>query len=314
MMIMRFRVLSVLILSVTFFFVGCDSNKINLKFNPIAGKTYKLKQFTEQKIKQTMMGKEENVENKTTMILSFFIKNKELENSIIDVSIDKITYEMTSEKMRMQFDSDNGDPDNMIARIFSGLIGKKLTLTIAPDGEILSVEGSEAIYETIVRGLSVPDEASRMQLRETLNQVIGEKAFKGNMGMITHIFPEKPVSVGGKWKNSAVLEQMVPTDVENTWELKNIHNGIATIMGNSTITADNVAPIADMTQMPTTYDLHGTQTATVKVEEFTGWIIAAQMNSTIKGRIIIDKNPQAPQGLEIPLEFTTLTKYETIKM
>lgn len=303
-----------LLISFLLITASCDNEKHELKFNPIVGKKYLLKQDTEQNIRQTLNNTEQNVQNKTTMILSFLVKNKFDQKIEIDVTIDRVIYSMKSEGMNMSFDTDKRPVpvDNMIAKIFYELIGKTLTITINSTGEILSVMGSDLIFETIINGLNVPNQAAREQLKGSLNNVIGEKAFKGNLGMITYIFPEKPVAVGGKWENETMLEQMVPTEIENEWTLQSINEEVAIIKGNSSIIADNVKPLANIGKMETTYNLRGTQDAIIEVDAFTGWILSAEMNNVISGTIEVGPNANAPNGTSIPLEFSTHTKYTTI--
>jgi len=288
--------------------LSCNGDKYSLKFKPAVGITYKLKQETEQSIKQTVNGKVEQVTNNTTMILSFLVKSKIDDMTIIDVTIDRVIYSMNSAQLNMSFDSDKRPipEDNMIARIFADLVGKSLTITFNYTGEILKVEGSSLIFETIINGLNLPNPAAREQLRQTMNQVIGEKAFKGNMGMITYIFPEKPVSIGSSWKNNTVLEQLVPTEINNEWKLESVNDGKAIIKGTSDILAENVMPIANMGQMSTVYNLRGTQDAVIEIDEFSGWILSAEMNNVVTGTIEIDAEGKP---VTIPLEFTTHTTY-----
>lgn len=293
---------------------ACNNEKHELKFSPIVGKKYLLKQDTEQNIKQTLNGKDQNVQNKTTMILSFLVKNKIDQRIEMDVTIDRVIYSMKSEGMNMSFDTEKRPMpvDNMIAKIFYELVGKTLNITISNTGEILSVLGSDLIFETIINGLNVPNQAARKQLKGSLNNVIGEKAFKGNLGMITYIFPDKPVAVDGKWENKTMLEQMVPTQIKNEWTLQSINKDVAIIKGKSEIIADNVKPLANIGKMETTYNLRGTQDAIIEVDAFTGWILSAEMNNVISGNIEIEANANAPEGATIPLEFSTHTKYTTI--
>ena len=90
-------------------------------------------------------------------------------------------------------------------------------------------------------------------------------------------------------------------DVHTTYEYLGEEDGYFHLRGNGTIqTADKDAYV-EQNGMPMQYDMTGSIMSEIKLDKNTGWIEEAKVQQHIEGDAYIKGNPQAPEGMKIPM-------------
>ncbi len=293
--------------------VNCFSQSHQLTFNLEKGRLYKLKQSVEQTTSQNILGNVQQVETTISSVMSFDVKENTNEFLLIDVSITEMLFKMKSPVFSMEYDSKKDvNEGDLLGKIYSKVMGKKYSVLVSKNGEVMQVEGLDGLINSIIEESNVPDDAAKAQLNESVKKMFGEAVVKGNMEMLTYLFPKQNVRIGDKWSNKVSLEAEMPVDFINTWELKNIDSGVATISGVTTIRSKDTEDWKMVNGIPTKYEITGNQSCLINLDEKTGWIISSDVESRMKGKIVMDKSEKMPQKMEIPIEIITKTKYLSV--
>lgn len=293
--------------------LNCFSQSHNLTFNLEKGKLYKLRQEVEQTTSQNIMGKVQQVETIISSIMSFDVKEKTNEFLLIDVSITDMLFRMKSPMFSVEYDSKKEIKEgDLLAKIYSKVIGKKYSVLISKNGEVKQVEGLDGVINSIIEDSDISNPATKAQINQSVKKMFGEAVIRGNMEMLTYIFPKQKVRLGDKWHNKVSLETVMPVDFNNTWELKAVNSDEVSIGGDTQINSKADKEWTLVNGVPTKYDIHGRQSCLINIDKKTGWIISSEMDSVMKGNIIMDKSERMPQRMEIPIEIKTKTKYQSL--
>ena len=90
-------------------------------------------------------------------------------------------------------------------------------------------------------------------------------------------------------------------DMETSYELKEVNDTFYVISGISTIVTADKNAYVQSNGMPLKYDMKGTMTSEIKINRKTGWVIESNTDQTIQGIAQIEKNPQMPEWMSIPM-------------
>ena len=168
-------------------------------------------------------------------------------------------------------------------------------------GKIAEVKNIESLFESAFKRFPQIPEAQLAQMKAQLDKAYGAEAFKGNIEMVTAIFPEQPVAKGEDWTIHTKLESGMAADMETTYTFIEKNRDFAVIHGKSEIkTADKDAYV-ETNGMPMKYDLAGTMASEIKVDINSGWIIEAKIKQEIQGDAFVIENPKMPNGMKIPM-------------
>jgi hypothetical protein len=219
----------------------------------------------------------------------------------MEVKYESLSMIMELPQGKVEFSSDKNDKQDIFSAILSKMIGNTFNVKMAKNGKILEVKNIEARIESLFEDFSqIPDD-QLAQFKAQMNKAYGAEAFKGNIEMVTAIFPDNPVNKGDKWTIKTNLESGMSALMTTDYEFTELTSDYAMIKGNSVIkTADKDAYI-ESNGMPMKYDMTGSMISEIKVDRETGWIIEANIDQEIKGDAYIKENPQMPNGMKIPM-------------
>src|SRR5690606_4484653 len=121
-----------------------------------------------------------------------------------------------------------------MSQIFASLTQKKFDADIDLKGSIKEVRGLE---EIITDATSPLGEQSSM-ISEQISAGFGDSGLAKNLEMFTAIMPANAVKVGSTWTNEQFTASGLPLILKNTFTLKSISGGMATIDVKSDIFVD----------------------------------------------------------------------------
>lgn len=205
----------------------------------------------------------------------------------------------------MEFSSDDGSTQNVFSRIVTAIIDKPFKVIMDKQGEVIDVQGVEDLWENAVNQFDEVPEMQKEQIKSQLMNAYGNKALKGNMEMMTRIFPDHAVTIGDEWAVRTNLEGAMHASVDSKYQLAEINSDHVLINGNSVIETADEEKYVEMGGMELRYDVKGSMTSEIKVDKASGWIIEAKISQKMKGDSHIKRNPQMPDGMTIPMETTT---------
>lgn len=289
---------------------SCEAKKERFELNLTKGETYTQQMASNMSILQTIGGQQINTNMSIHGKMTYKVIG--IQNSIyeLEVRYENLAMKMTMPNGSMEFSSEKNDTTDILSTLLAVMKNKPFLVKMTKTGKVKEVKNIENLFSNMFDKIPALNEMQKQQIQNQLMQAYGEKAFKGNLEMCSAIFPDSLVAKGDKWVIKTKLESGMAADMETSYELKEVEDTFYVISGISTIvTADKNAYIQS-NGMPLKYDMKGTMTSEIKINRKTGWVIASNTDQTIQGIAQIEKNPQMPEGMSIPM---TMHNIMTVK-
>lgn len=265
------------------------------------GKEYKQITNSKATIIQEVNGQKMNMVMTIKGTMTFLVKDITENGYNMDAKFEELSMSMQMPQGLMEFSSEKNDANDIFSTILGAMKDKAFGITMSKTGKITDVKNVEALWSTAINTFDQLPEMQKEQIKAQIMKAYGGEALKGNIEMVTAIYPDSPVNRGDKWTINTKLESGMSANMTTDYEFAELTSEYALIKGKSTIvTADKDAYI-ESNGMPMKYDLTGSMDSEIKVDKNTGWIIEATINQKIEGDTYIKENPQLPNGMKIPM-------------
>lgn len=265
------------------------------------GKEYKQITNSKTTIIQEVNGQKMNMVMTIKGTMTFLVKDITENGYNMDAKFEELSMSMQMPQGLMEFSSEKNDANDIFSTILGAMKEKAFGITMSKTGKITDVKNVEALWSTAINTFDQLPEMQKEQIKAQIMKAYGGEALKGNIEMVTAIYPDSPANRGDKWTINTKLESGMSANMTTDYEFAELTSEYALIKGKSTIvTADKDAYI-ESNGMPMKYDLTGSMDSEIKVDKNTGWIIEATINQKIEGDTYIKENPQLPNGMKIPM-------------
>ncbi len=261
--------------------------KYRLELNLKKGDVFRMEVLSEQDIVQNIEGMEQKT--KQSMLFEYVYEVLDVKD---DIYLTQITYErvktdMMSPGMDQTYDSAN--PPEEISPSLKGvamLVGKSFTLEFKKDGEVLKLEGLDAIFNTMLDSLDIADETMKETFAEQMRSQFGDEAMKKSMEGMHRIYPEKPVAIGESWKRTLNISSgPVPMQVQNEWTLLAVEGNEAVIGIKSKVLPIDGAKPLEMMNLSIRYEIEGSQEGNIRLQMENGWTNESVINQKMGGEV-----------------------------
>ncbi len=291
---------------VTVMIIGqCFAQKADLKLNLEVGKVYKQTTVSKANIVQEFGGQEMEILMTIKGEMSYLVKSIAGNNYDMDVEYDRLSIMMKMPQGEMDFNSDKQDEDDIFSTILKEMLHKPFHVTMTKKGKVLAVKNIDALFESVFSKFSEIPEAQLAQIKEQLEKSYGESGFRGNIEMVTSIFPDKPVAIGDQWTIETKLESGMTANVTTVYKYVEKNSNYVLIKGDSKVKTVDSDEYMESNGMEMKLDLVGTMVSEVKIDPKTGWIIEAKINQELNGDTVVKPNAQIPDGMTIPMAMKT---------
>lgn len=280
---------------------SCHSQSTDLSLKLEKGKEYKQIMNSKATIIQQINGQKINMTMTIIGTMTFLVKDISESNFIIDTKFEKLSMSMQMPQGTIDFSSEKNDPNDIFSAVLSAMKNKTFEVKMNKTGKITEVNNVEALWETAINQFGQISEMQKEQIKAQIMKAYGGKAVKGNIEMVTAIFPDQPVNKGDKWTINTELESGMSAKMITNYEFTELTSDYALINGNSIIETSDKDAYIESNGMPVKYNLTGSMLSEIKVDKNTGWIIEAKIHQEIKGDAFIKENPQVPNGMKIPM-------------
>lgn len=289
-----------LILTV-FVLTSCQTQNSDLSLKLEKGKEYKQITNSKATIIQEVNGQKMNMVMTIKGTMTFLVKDITENGYNMDAKFEELSMSMQMPQGLMEFSSEKNDANDIFSTILGAMKDKAFGITMSKTGKITDVKNVEALWSTAINTFDQLPEMQKEQIKAQIMKAYGGEALKGNIEMVTAIYPDSPANRGDKWTINTKLESGMSANMTTDYEFAELTSEYALIKGKSTIvTADKDAYI-ESNGMPMKYDLTGSMDSEIKVDKNTGWIIEATINQRIEGDTYIKENSQLPNGMKIPM-------------
>ncbi|MEO7046675.1 MAG: DUF6263 family protein, partial [Ferruginibacter sp.] len=280
-----------LLLAASAIFQTSFAQKQILGFHLQPGETYNFLQQSSTNVNEDVNGQKVNVDITLSGKTSF--KIIDLKDSVYDMDVryEKIAMTMKLPTGDVTFNSDKRGDSDILSSVLSTLIGKPFLIRMTEAGKIIEVKNVDAVFGSMFDKFPKLTAEQKEQIQTQLKQSYGEKAIKGSFEMITSIYSTQAVDKGDTWTLKTRLESAMDATLVTIFELKDKQGNYNIITGNGKLQTVDNDTYKDVSGMPTKYDLSGTMTSTLKVDNKTGWIMEATVNQKMEGSADIKDNP-----------------------
>ncbi|MGQ1786713.1 MULTISPECIES: DUF6263 family protein [unclassified Saccharicrinis] len=289
--------------------LGINAQSHNLKYKLKKGQEYRFYQETKMNITQSLGIIEQEIKNEFKGVTRFTPIGNEGANIVLNASFETMIINIESIMFNINYDSSKPvKPDDKVANIYNGVIGKDFKMVITPQGNVVRIDGIDKLINDAVNGMGNLQPQAALQMRKTLNGHFGEEALTGNMAMLLSIYPAESKKVGDTWSTDTKLTSALKANLNNNWTLADASNKQWKLKGNGSITT--LGEEAEMNGMKMSFNLKGNQDSEFVVNQEDGWFVSGKQNQKIEGTVSMKGNPQMPQGMEIPMKVTSSTYLE----
>ncbi len=177
-----------------------------------------------------------------------------------------------------EYDSKSTEPQlSTQAPIYEAMLNRPFTLTYSPQGTITEVEGLEEMFAAMFE--SFPEE-----MRANMEQMLGGSNLTEMMDNMTLFYPPGPVKIGDSWQSDNTFDiGSMSMKVEMTYTLTKRENGQAFLDIIGVVFTDPDSDALEINGMTLQYDLEGTQSGTMIVDEAIGWLHSMDMQTEMGG-------------------------------
>lgn len=291
---------------ITTFILGTGfAQKADLKLNLEIGTVYKQTTASDVTIVQEFGGQTMEILMSVEGDMSYKVISKANSNYEMEVTYDRLGMTMKMPQGEMSFSSEKNDESDIFSSILAELRNKPFTVTMTEKGKVLGVKNMDVLLESVFSKFSEVPEAQLSQIKSQLEKSYGESGLKGNIEMVSSIFPEKSVAIGDQWKIETKLESGMNATISSTYKYVEKNSTYILINGDSKIATVDTDEYMSSNGLEMKLNLAGTMKSEIKIDPKSGWTIEARILQDLKGESIVKPNAQLPDGMTIPMQMET---------
>jgi len=298
------KILFSFILSI-FICFSCQSQTQNIELKLTKGQSYTQKTVAKSIMKQKVNDQDMTINMTITGQMKYLVTDYASGIYSIDVSYENLSMKMVHPGGTSIFDSESNDETDIMSSVFRMMKNKPFQIKMTKSGKIAEVKNVEGLYTGAFDKFPQLTAEQKEQIRSQIMQSYGDKAFKGNLEMLSAVFPERAVAIGDTWNVKTQLEAGMSATLEGVYKLDEITPTEFVISGASVFaTATNDAGTTTSV-MPFKYNMAGTMNSVLRIDKKTGWLIDGKINQNIKGTMSIKASEKVPGGMTVPMEMTS---------
>ncbi len=283
------------------------AKKIQLTLKLEQGKEYRQVSDSKVNVNQEINGQKMNIVIQVKASMTYLVKAVNDHDYDLEVKYDSLSMIMQLPQATMMFSSEKNSEQDMVSQILEALKNQPFGLKLSDTGKVMEVKNIESLFESIFSKFPQTADSQVTPMKDQIKSLYGEDSFKGNIQMVTAIFPEGPVAIGDTWTVDTKVESGMSANVSTTYTLKDSQKDYVLIDGDSKFESANKDAYSETNGMPIRYDLAGTIKSGLKIDSRTGWIIEAKLNQDIQGNTYIKESDQMPNGMKIPMTMNSET-------
>jgi hypothetical protein len=251
-----------------------SGEQVELKLNFKPGDKYLYSTQVSQKINSMGMT---GMDQSMLMEMVYELTGADGNNKMLTVTYSHIQMKNTTPMGVMEYNSKEGSKKDAGMGFMDSLIGKSFSLSIAPNGDIVKVEG----LDNLVKSITGMDKSVKAEVENQFS----DTAIKLMMQNSFDIYPGKPVKVGDTWSKKSIMGfSGFNIAVENSYALKSVSGGKATISVTSVMTLPK-SDMGETSGAPMKMEMDGKQEGTMDIDIATGQIISGKTQQTITGKL-----------------------------
>jgi len=285
------------IISIAILYVDVSAEKpLTLELKVAPGSSFICQMDMNRNVSQTIDEKVQSFAQNLLMVWRYdVIGEDDRGNFKIDLTYTRVKIKQDFGFQSSEYDSDN--PPSYIdpsMRGYGALIGAVLRMTVDKRGNVIELDGAEALLDRVISDLDLPESPRKEQIISEIRKQFGQDALKSSIQQITAFYPSVPIAIGDSWESVSTDNSGFPMRIVSRYTLASRQNGMARIELNSTITASPDSHGIDMGDIKIFYDIAGEQSGVIMADEKTGLPVNSEMDMGFEGTVRAEGVPDQP--------------------
>jgi hypothetical protein len=281
---------------------------ISLSYNLKVSDRFELRQKTDQKIVQTVMGMNQTGNNAYDGTIDMRVVSIESDRIRIEAKMTRLKSHIKNFLNEITLDSD-GEVDDSSRKIVRAIMNQPFFVTLSKAGKIEKVEGVENLWAAVDK-LDVPEE-DKDKVKATMGQMINESSFKNGLGQAFLMYAGRGVQPKETWTTESGIPADFPVRATNTWFVESVTGGQAIVNGDGIFKTTDKEKIVTLPggEMKAKVDLSGTQKVKGVAMVKTGLPENVAIDGKLSGTILLLAGGMLPMDIEVPISIETHTDY-----
>ena len=228
-------------------------------------------------------------------------------NQRLQMTYDAIQYEQSTMGQQLTYDSEDPSRTNnpQFEQMYGALLDRPIELIYSDQGQLIEAKGfSEAMDDMLA---VLPEET-----REAMKNQFGGDAMLQAMKAMTYYYPQQDkIKIGDSWtvSNQMALGGM-ELIIDSEYTLLEVKDGLAKIQMDSEIATDPDAPGLELMGMKMKFDLQGTQTGFLFVDQASSWLDRMELDQQMDGFMNMESDQMGNMKVEMKVESQQLIRKE----
>lgn len=280
---------------------------ISLSYDLRENDRFELRQKTEQKVVQTIMGMNQTGNNAYDGIIDMRVVSVQSGSIRLEAKMTRLKSQMKNFMNEVNMDSE-GNPAESSTKILRAMLNKPFFITMTRSGVIEKVENVDNLWSDVDKlELSESDKA---KVKATIGQMINESSFKNGLGQAFLTYAPKPVQLKETWTTQSGIPADFPVRVDNKWLIESATSSHAVVSGDGVFhTTDKDKVVLLPGDMKAKVNLSGTQKVTGNASIRTGLPDKVGIEGRMSGTILLLAGGLLPMDVEVPINIETNTSY-----
>ena len=285
---------------------GCSKpDVLQVHFQEGFERTYEIRQTVNNEMSMPIINEGMRQTQDSNVTLRIAVEGAAAEGpASVGVTIEKARtgFKMSFMGETLSFEDD--DPNNPIATATQALVGEEYQVTVAPDGDIVRVDGYDALLDKVLASLGT-GAISREEVAAYMTEMWNTD--QERLSMQKSVFPRLPLTAverGTTWTVNYMITNPFPMAIEDTYKVLNVHDDRITLDVASTLSPHPTESTIDFGgQFSMSIQVNGDGEGFMEIDRATGWINEASTTLRIRAEAEIQGMPMAlPGGMgKIPM-------------
>ncbi|MCX7880180.1 MAG: DUF6263 family protein [Ignavibacteria bacterium] len=284
--------------------------------NPVLEKEYVFKTTMQQTVTQT--SDTQKVETKQQQSVVYSLKPKSISQTgliLFEVSFKSIEQKIHSPLISFELNTKKKRKENTpIETFYNSLIGKLFYLRVGKNGSDVEIFGVDSLINNIVNEILAKDEfkgADKASLSHIISSFFNSSELKKNFEKFFEIYPKKPVSISEPWTNIKTIQEPLPAEIQNQFQIKSISGDTLQLTLKSKV---NFKKIEQKERDVNITNLKGSQEGIFYVSYGTGLILKSKIIQNVSLLYSFPPTPQTQnKSLTIPTFISTTFQLEVLQ-
>ncbi|GLB54124.1 hypothetical protein NBRC110019_31650 [Neptunitalea chrysea] len=283
---------------------SCESDKEGLSLRLKKGETYWQYMTSAVTMKQEFMGQKMNITMKVISDVSYKVTDLTNDVFTFEVTYDKIAVETSLPQATMKFTSEENDSSNPMSELMYNMLHtltkESFILKMDKTGKVKDINGLDELFDKMIATLGDLPSAEKEQIKKEMASSFGEDQFKGNIELVSAIFPDKEVGENQFWNVEIDLPSL-NSSVGAKYHVTEETSDYYIIEGNAEISKKDIENAPKLMNTNVSLLVDGTLTSRIKIDKKTGWTKEAKMIEHLEGDVLMSVDPSTGEAMKMPI-------------